>query len=96
MTQREIGERIRRYVRENFLYMRPEFEFADDENLLAHGIIDSLGAVELLGFVQDEFSITVEDEEVTERNLGSVRGIVEFVARKRAVAPVPDVAIANL
>ena len=86
MTASDIRERTRAFIRESFLYMRPDYQFDDDQNLLAHGIIDSLGAVELLGFVQEEFAIAVADEEITEANFGSVRGITEFVMRRRALA----------
>lgn len=80
MTQ--ILERTRAYVRENFLYMRPDFALGDDDPLLAKGVIDSMGVMELLGFLGSEFGITVADEEVTEDNLGSLSAIARFVEAK--------------
>ena len=80
MTQ--ILERTRAYVRENFLYMRPDFALGDDDPLLAKGVIDSMGVMELLGFLGSEFGITAADEEVTEDNLGSLNAIARFVDAK--------------
>jgi acyl carrier protein len=82
MPVTQILERTRAYVRENFLYMRPDFALGDDDPLLAKGVIDSMGVMELLGFLGSEFGITVADEEVTEDNLGSLSAIARFVEAK--------------
>lgn len=78
----EILERTRAYVRDNFLYMRPDFVLGDDDPLLAKGVIDSMGVMEMIGFLTSEFGIAVADEEVTEENLGSVSAIARFVSGK--------------
>ena len=78
----EILERTRAYVRDNFLYMRPDFVLGDDDPLLAKGVIDSMGVMEMIGFLTSEFGIVVADEEVTEENLGSVSAIARFVTGK--------------
>jgi acyl carrier protein len=80
MTVPEILERTRAYVRENFLYMRPNFPLGDNDPLLTKGIVDSMGVAELLGFLEGEFGIAVAEEEVTEENLGSLAAIARFVA----------------
>lgn len=83
MTRQEITGRVRKYVVENFLYTRPDYAFADSDSLFAHGIIDSLGAAELIVFIQDQFGIDIGDDEVTEENLGSLAGIADFIVAKR-------------
>ena len=82
MPVTEILERTRAYVRDNFLYMRPDFVLGDDDPLLAKGVIDSMGVMEMIGFLTSEFGIAVADEEVTEENLGSVSAIARFVSGK--------------
>jgi len=54
----------------------------DDDPLLAKGVIDSMGVMEMIGFLTSEFGIAVADEEVTEENLGSVSAIARFVTGK--------------
>lgn len=81
--QHEIANRVREYVLENFLYMRPGYEFADTDSLLGHGIIDSMGVIELITFVQDEFEVEIEEDEITEENLGSLAAIGRFVQGKQ-------------
>jgi len=78
----QILERTRAYVRDNFLYMRPDLVLGDDDQLLAKGVIDSMGVMEMIGFLTSEFGIAVADEEVTEENLGSLSAIARFVTRK--------------
>lgn len=78
----DILERTRAYVRTNFLYMRPDFSLSDDDPLLGKGVIDSMGVMELLGFLTGAFGIVVADEEVTEENLGSLSAIARFVSGK--------------
>ena len=79
---------VRQYIVDNFLYMRPDFRFTDDDPLMGRGIVDSLGVMELIGFVEEAFEVTVGDEDVTEEHLGSVNAIVRFVSAKRAGAPI--------
>ena len=84
MTHLEIVSRVRAYVSENFLYMRQGFEFSESESLLGRGIIDSMGVVELITFVQDEFGVAVDDGDITEDNFGTLNAIAEYVQGKRA------------
>ena len=74
---------IRTFIEENFLYMHPDVELADDKDLLTRGLVDSLGFVELVEEVQARYSIEVEDLEITEQNFGSIDAIVAYVERKR-------------
>jgi acyl carrier protein len=74
---------VRTYVRENFLYAKPDAALADDASLLEQGVIDSMGVVELVEFLQGTFGIHVEDDEITEDNLGTIRAIARYVLQKR-------------
>jgi acyl carrier protein len=66
--------------------MHPDLELTDDEDLLAKGVIDSLGFVELVEEVQSRYSVAVQDVEITEENFGSINAIAGFVDRKRSAA----------
>ena len=90
MTQVQSQERktvvrneIRAFIEENFLYMRPDLDLQDDDDLLGLGVIDSLGFVELVEEIQSRYGIQVSDVEITEDNFGSVSAIVAFVEGKR-------------
>ena len=81
-TQTEIVDRTRAWVRETFLYMRPDWKFGDDDPLLGSGVIDSVGVIELVEFLQDAFDFKVADAEIVEQNLGSLNAIGRFVHAK--------------
>ena len=79
-----VRNEIRAFIEENFLYMRPDLDLQDDDDLLGLGVIDSLGFVELVEEIQSRYGIQVSDVEITEDNFGSVSAIVAFVEGKRS------------
>jgi len=81
----QVRERVRRYLEENFLYMRPNFVLGDEDRLLERGVVDSMGVAEMVTFIEDEFGIKTSDEEISEANLGSLRSIARFVCEKRGM-----------
>ncbi len=54
-----------------------------NDNLLAKGIVDSHGVMELVAFLEERYGISVRDEDLTPENFESVVRIDEFVARKQ-------------
>ena len=79
-----IADRTRAYVRDNFLYMRPDWPLDDEAPLLGGGVIDSIGVIELVDFLQREFGCAIVEDEITEANLGSLGAITRFVHAKCA------------
>lgn len=78
-----VRSEMRVFIEESFLYMHPDVELADNEDLLTRGLIDSLGFVELVEEVQARYGVQVQDIEITEQNFGSIDAIVGYVERKR-------------
>jgi acyl carrier protein len=76
----EIEQVIRTFITENFLYGNSE-QLSNDLPLLGN-VIDSTGVIELIGFVQQHFDISVGDEEVASDNFGSLESVVSFVEKK--------------
>jgi acyl carrier protein len=56
---------------------------APDDDLLANGIIDSHGLMELVGFIEQRYGITVADDDLLPENFQSLSHIAAFVERKR-------------
>ena len=82
MTQAEIRDKVWGYIVENFLYMRPNLQVDPDDSLLRKGVFDSLGVMEVIGFLEESFGIAVEQEEVTEAHFGTLNAIASYVATK--------------
>jgi methoxymalonate biosynthesis acyl carrier protein len=54
-----------------------------DEDIFALGFVNSLLAMQLVAFVEKEFGIRVEDEDLDLDNFRTVRAIANLVARKQ-------------
>jgi acyl carrier protein len=80
----QVRKEMREFVTDSFLYMHPDLELTDGEDLLAKGVIDSLGFVELVEEVQSRYGLAVQDVEITEENFGSINAIAGFVGRKQS------------
>jgi acyl carrier protein len=52
--------------------------------LLTSGIVDSLGMLDLVRFLEDSFAIQLSDEELTPENFASIASLASFVEMKRA------------
>ena len=77
------SDKIRAFVIENFLYGE-ETGLTDDDSLLEEGIVDSTGILQLVTFLEREFSIVVGDEELVPENLDSLGQIKSYLQRKLA------------
>jgi acyl carrier protein len=86
VTSNDVVERTRRYVLEQFLYARTDVRLSEDELLFEGGIVDSMGVVELVQFLEDEYAVLIDDDEVTEQNFRSLRAIADYVCSKRAIS----------
>ena len=77
----ELKDTIRTFIVENFLFGNNE-NLEDNTSFLEEGIIDSTGVLELVGFIEEEFTITVEDEELIPENLDSINNVTAYLQSK--------------
>jgi acyl carrier protein len=57
--------------------------FKDNDSLLAIGVIDSLKMLDLISFIEQQFKISVDEDEMMPDNFESVDAITRFVEEKR-------------
>jgi acyl carrier protein len=76
-----IRQKVRDFVVENFMFGE-KTDIPDDHSFLESGIIDSTGVLELVGFIETEFGVTIADAELIPANLDSIEQVVQFVERK--------------
>ncbi len=82
MSNDGIPEVVRSFVRKK-LPSAKKRTFNDDLPLLQTGIIDSLGVLDLVAFLEQSFTIRIADEELTPDNFGSIKSISSFVEKKK-------------
>ncbi len=77
----ELKHKIRAFIIENFLFGNDD-GLSDDSSFLEEGIIDSTGVLELVSFLEEEFGITVDDEDLIPENLDSINNVTAYLERK--------------
>lgn len=82
----DLRDHVRGYIVENFLFGDGDVLTGDSVSLLDEGIIDSVGVMELVAFLEQEHGLSIDDDELIPENLDSVDNLVAFVTRKRTAA----------
>lgn len=81
----ELREQIRAFLIENFLFGDAAPLKDDAMSLLDNGIMDSVGVMELVAFLEGEMDLQIDDAELVPENLDSVDNLTGFIGRKRGV-----------
>jgi acyl carrier protein len=74
--KKKIRTFILKYIQNN--------SFTDDEHLFQRGYINSLMAIELILFIETEFSMQIGNEDLNLDNFKSVEALARLVERKKA------------
>ena len=82
MSSETIKDAIRDFINVNFMLGEEHRSFLDSDSFLRKGIIDSMGVVELLGFVQKRYRIRVEPTELIPQNFDTLENLERFIQRK--------------
>lgn len=76
----EIKEKVRVYIYEKVYTEKDKIK--DDSLIFKEGFIDSMGFMDLIVFLEKEFSIRTGDADLLEENFESINAISDFVMRK--------------
>lgn len=77
-----VSDVIITFIKENFIRGRSQKEISPDESLIDSRIIDSTGILELVMFLEEKYSIQIEDEELVPENLDTINNLTKFLASK--------------
>ena len=81
----DLLEKIREFIMSNIVVFVYEAEFSDSDNIFQLLLVNSLFAMKLLNFVEIEFDIKIENEEMDIGNFSSVTNIARLIERKNQV-----------
>lgn len=79
-----VKNQLRNYIIENFLFGDTEVEFSDSDSFMEKGILDSTGILDVILYLEENFDMKVEDEELVPENLDSIDNLEAFIGRKKA------------
>jgi acyl carrier protein len=74
-------EQVKNFIVDNFLFGDSK-KLKDDTDFFREGIVDSTGMIELVGFIETEFPVKVEDEELVVSNFSSLNHVAAYLERK--------------
>ena len=81
-----IIQEVREYILKRILIGVSDGALSPGDSFLQRGILNSTGVLELVGFLEEHYSIRCGDDEITPENLDSLDSIAAFVMRKMGVA----------
>jgi acyl carrier protein len=76
---------IKTFIRTELIY-DDEKDFDENTNLIERGIIDSMSLVRLISFIEENYEIQVQDEDIVPENFSSLNKISSFIAERHKPA----------
>lgn len=79
----ELTERIRAYIDKNLTVFDDDYTLGNDDAIFELGFVDSVFAIQLVCFLEEQIGVSVLDTDLNIDNFSSVNRIVEFVHSKQ-------------
>ncbi len=77
---------LRTLILEDYLFTDDDSALDDNMSFLQEGILDSMGILEIIMFLEERFGVTVAENEMVPQNLDSIENLIAFIDRKREAA----------
>ena len=77
------GEKIRAFIKRNMAITHENVTITDDDNIFEKGFVDSMFAMQLVSYVENEFGISVNNEDLDLSNFSSIQNITRFIEQKK-------------
>ena len=77
-----IKQDIREYIVDHFLFGDDGNSFTDQDSFMEHGILDSTGILDVILFVEENYGVKVDDDEIIPENLDSLDNLESFIKKK--------------
>ena len=84
MTDAHVAQAIKSYILEEFLPREDPGSLTSSTPLISGGIVDSVGTINLVEFLEDRFDIIIAADEVEPQNFDTIDLMAKFVERKQA------------
>lgn len=78
-----IETTIREFILKELLYEEEGVTLGDDESLFSRRVIDSVGLLRLVGFLEETYGVEILANDLAPENLETIRRIADLVRAKR-------------
>ena len=79
----EVEQKLKHFIAAELMYAEDD-DLSSDEPLLGSGIVDSLGIIRLVSYIEEEFGVVVPEEELVPDHFQTVSRLAAFVERLQA------------
>lgn len=79
----DVRERLKGFIQNELMSGRGDGTIGDEDELLASGIIDSLGAFSIVFFIEEAFGVDVPAGDVTVENFSTITRIADYISGRR-------------
>jgi acyl carrier protein len=80
-----IEQDVREFLREN-LFLATVDSLSDNDSFLEKGVVDSMGILHLMAFVEERYGIRPADEDLVTDNWDSIRRMSDYIRGKLAAS----------
>lgn len=77
-----VRQQLRHFILENYMFTDDQSALGDDDSFLDGGILDSMGILELIEYLDESLGIKVEGDELVPDNLDSINILLKFIGSK--------------
>ena len=81
-----LPQRIREFIKDHLKILENNVVIEDDDNFFELGFVDSLFALQLINFIEEEFNIELGSEDLNISNFSSVNNIVRVIKNKKNIS----------
>ena len=78
----DIKEGLRDFISSEMKWDGAPGDLTDDYQLLEKEVVDSLGIFKIISFLENEYDIIVEDDDLVPENFNTIGSISELVSAK--------------
>jgi len=81
MSSESITDTIRNFIKTDLAKTPEHLEIGNKDNIIINGIIDSLGLIKIINFLEERFSLKLKDEDISPEHFESIESISTLVDR---------------
>ncbi len=76
-------DELRDFIRENLIDEGDPDDVSDDESLIERGVIDSMGLMQVIHFIEERTGVRIADEDILPENFESLNTIEQYIATRK-------------
>ncbi len=79
---KDIEKKLINYFRKNYQLIRKLKKIPMNKSLVELGYLDSFAVIDLITFIEKEWSIVLENEDITREKMGSINKMIKLISIK--------------